>query len=110
MLELFITFSIIFTVLSFSSIRKSKLIPVTSSGILILQTVCVSLIHATENDLTAKICTWAIFFITVCGFLFFAAICLKNWKRYLAISLAGIILLLAEFLFFFRLLIASLST
>ena len=81
-----------------------------SGGILILQTVCVSLIHATENDLTAKICTWAIFFITVCGFLFFAAICLKNWKRYLAISLAGIILLLAEFLFFFRLLIASLST
>ena len=26
-----------------------------SGGILILQTVCVSLIHATENDLTAKI-------------------------------------------------------
>ena len=81
-----------------------------SGGILILQTVCVSLIHATENDLTAKICTWTIFFITFSGLLFFAAISLKNWKRYLAISLAGIILLLAEFLFFFRLLIASLST
>ena len=81
-----------------------------SGGILILQTVCVSLIHATENDLTAKICTLAIFFITFSGLLFFAAISLKNWKRYLAISLAGITLLLAEFWFFFRLLIASLST
>ena len=27
-----------------------------SGGILILQTVCVSLIHATENDLTGKWC------------------------------------------------------
>ena len=81
-----------------------------SGGILILQTVCVSLIHATENDLTAKMCTWAILFITFSGLLFFAAISLKNWKRYLAISLAGITLLLAEFWFFFRLLIASLST
>ena len=81
-----------------------------SGGILILQTVCVSLIHTTENDLTAKMCTLAIFFITFSGFLFFAAISLKNWKRYLAISLAGITLLLAEFWFFFRLLIASLST
>ena len=81
-----------------------------SGGILILQTVCVSLIHATENDLTAKICTWTIFFITFSGLLFFAAISLKNWKRYLAISLAGITLLLAEFWFFFRLLIHSLST
>ena len=81
-----------------------------SGGILILQTVCVSLIHATENDLTAKMCTWAILFITFSGLLFFAAISLKNWKRYLAISLAGITLLLAEFWFFFRLLIHSLST
>ena len=81
-----------------------------SGGILILQTVCVSLIHATENDLTAKICSVAIFFITFSGLLFFAAISLKNWKRYLAISLAGITLLLAEFWFFFRLLSHSLST
>ena len=81
-----------------------------SGGILILQTVCVSLIHATENDLTAKMCTWAILFITFSGLLFFAAISLKNWKRYLAISLAGITLLLAEFWFFFRLLLHSLST
>ena len=81
-----------------------------SGGILILQTVCVSLIHATENDLTAKMCTWAILFITFSGLLFFAAISLKNWKCYLAISLAGITLLLAEFWFFFRLLSASLST
>lgn len=81
-----------------------------SAVILILQTVCVSLIHATENDLTAKMCTLAIFFITFSGLLFFAAISVKNWKRYLAISLAGITLLLAEFWFFFRLLIASLST
>ena len=81
-----------------------------SSGILILQTVCVSLIHATENDLTAKMCTWAILFITFSGLLFFAAISLKNWKRYLAISLAGITLLLAEFWFFFRLLSHSLLT
>ena len=81
-----------------------------SGGILILQTVCVSLIHATENDLTAKICTWAILFITFSGLLFFAAISLKNWKRYLAISLGGITLLLAEFWFFFRLLLHSLST
>ena len=81
-----------------------------SGGILILQTVCVSLIHTTENDLTAKICTWAILFITFSGIMFFAAISLKNWKRYLAISLGGITLLLAEFWFFFRLLIASLST
>lgn len=81
-----------------------------SAAILILQTVCVSLIHATENDLTAKMGTWAILFITFSGLLFFAAISLKNWKRYLAISLAGITLLLAEFWFFFRLLIASLST
>ena len=81
-----------------------------SAAILILQTLCVSLIHATENDLTAKICTWAIFFITFSGLLFFAAISVENWKRYLAISLAGITLLLAEFWFFFRLLIHSLST
>ena len=81
-----------------------------SGGILILQTVCVSLIHATENDLTAKMCTWAILFITFSGLLFFAAISLKNWKRYLAISLAGITLLLAEFWFFFRLLSHSLLT
>ena len=81
-----------------------------SGGILILQTVCVSLIHATENDLTAKICTWVIFFITFSGLLFFAAISVKNWKRYLLISLVGITLLLAEFWFFFRLLIHSLST
>ena len=81
-----------------------------SGGILILQTVCVSLIHATENDLTAKMCTWAILFITFSGLLFFAAISLKNWKRYLAISLAGITLLFAEFWFFFRLLLHSLST
>ena len=81
-----------------------------SAVILILQTVCVWLIHATENDLTAKTCTLAIFFITFSGFLFFAAISLKNWKRYLAISLGGITLLLAEFWFFFRLLLHSLST
>ena len=81
-----------------------------SGGILILQTVCVSLIYATENDLTAKMCTLAIFFITVAGILFFVAISLKNRKHYLAISLAGITLLLAEFWFFFRLLSASLST
>ena len=81
-----------------------------SGGILILQTVCVSLIHATKNDLTAKICSVAIFLITFSGLLFFAAISVKNWKRYLAISLAGITLLLAEFWFFFRLLIHSLST
>ena len=81
-----------------------------SGGILILQTVCVSLIHTTENDLTAKMCTLAIFFITFSGLLFFAAISLKNWKRYLAISLAGITLLFAEFWFFFRLLLHSLST
>ena len=81
-----------------------------SGGILILQTVCFSLIHATENDLTAKMCTWAILFITFSGLLFFAAISLKNWKRYLAISLGGITLLLAEFWFFFRLLLHSLST
>ena len=81
-----------------------------SAAILILQTVCVSLIHTTENDLTAKICSVAIFFITIAGILFFAAISVENWKRYLAISLAGITLLLAEFWFFFRLLIASLST
>ena len=81
-----------------------------SAVILILQTLCVWLIHATENDLTAKIYTWAIFFITFSGLLFFAAISVKNWKRYLAISLAGITLLLAEFWLFFRLLIHSLST
>ena len=81
-----------------------------SGGILILQTVCVSLIHTTQNDLTAKICSVAIFFITFSGLLFFAAISVENWKRYLAISLAGITLLLAEFWFFFRLLIHSLST
>jgi hypothetical protein len=81
-----------------------------SAVILILQTVCVSLIHATENDLTAKICSVAIFFITFSGILFFFAISVKNWKRYLLISLAGITLLLVEFWFFFRLLIASLST
>ena len=80
-----------------------------SGGILILQTVCVSLIHTTENDLTAKMCTLAIFFITIAGLLFFAAISLKNWKRYLAISLAGITLLFAELWFFFRLLLHSLS-
>ena len=87
-----------------------KLVVCISAVILILQTVCVSLIHVTENDLTAKICTWAIFFITFSGLLFFAAISLKNWKRYLLISLAGITLLLAEFWFFFRLLLHSLST
>ena len=81
-----------------------------SGGILILQTLCVWLIHTTENDLAAKICFVAIFFITFSGLLFFAAISLKNWKRYLLISLAGITLLLAEFWFFFRLLIHSLST
>ena len=81
-----------------------------SGGTLILQTLCVWLIHTTENDLTAKICSVAIFFITIAGILFFAAISVKNWKRYLLISLAGITLLLAEFWFFFRLLIASLST
>ena len=81
-----------------------------SGGILILQTVCVWLIHTTENDLTAKTCTLAIFFITFSGLLFFAAISVKNWKRYLLISLAGITLLLAEFWFFFRLLLHSLST
>ena len=81
-----------------------------SGGFLILQTVCVSLIHTTENDLTAKMCTLAIFFITIAGLLFFAAISLKNWKRYLAISLAGITLLFAEFWFFFRFLLHSLST
>ena len=81
-----------------------------SAAILILQTLCVWLLHTAENDLTAKICSVAIFFITIAGILFFAAISLKNWKRYLAISLAGIMLLLAEFWFFFRLLIASLST
>ena len=81
-----------------------------SAAILILQTLCVWLIHTTENDLAAKICSVAIFFITFSGILFFAAISLKNRKRYLAISLAGITLLLAEFWFFFRLLIHSLST
>ena len=81
-----------------------------SGGILILQTVCVCLIHTTENDLAAKICSVAIFFITITGIMFFAAISVKNWKRYLLISLAGITLLLAEFWYFFRLLIASLST
>ena len=81
-----------------------------SGGILILQTVCVSLIHATKNDLTAKICTLAIFFITFSGLLFFAAISLENWKRYLAISLVGIILIILEFLSFFKLLTYSLST
>ena len=81
-----------------------------SAAILILQTVCVSLIHTTKNDLTGRMCTLAIFFITFSGLLFFAAISVKNWKRYLLISLAGITLLLAEFWFFFRLLIASLVT
>ena len=79
-----------------------------SAAILILQNLCVSLIHATENDLTAKICFVAIFFITIAGTLFFAAISLKNWKRYLLISLAGITLLLAEFWFFLCLLSESL--
>ena len=87
-----------------------KLVVYISTAILILQTVCVSLIHTTENDLAAKICFVAIFFITFSGILFFFAISVENWKRYLAISLAGITLLLAEFWFFFRLLIASLST
>ena len=45
-----------------------------SGGILILQTVCVSLIHTTENDFTAKMCTLAIFFITIAGLLFFFSI------------------------------------
>ena len=81
-----------------------------SGGILILQTLCVWLIHTTENDLTAKICSVAIFFITIAGIPFFAAISVKNWKRYLLISLAGITLLFAEFWFFFRLLSHSLST
>jgi hypothetical protein len=81
-----------------------------SGGILILQTLCVWLIHTTENDLAAKICSVVIFFITIAGILFFFAISVKNWKRYLLISLAGITLLLVEFWFFFRLLIASLST
>ena len=87
-----------------------KLVVYISTTILILQTVCVWLIHTTENDLTAKICSVAIFFITIAGILFFFAISVENWKRYLLISLAGITLLLAEFWFFFRLLIASLST
>ena len=87
-----------------------KRVVCVSGGILILQTLCVWLIHTTENDLTAKICTLAIFFITIAGILFFAAISVKNWKRYLLISLAGITLLLVEFWFFFRLLIHSLST
>ena len=87
-----------------------KCVVCISAAILILQTLCVSLIHATENDLTAKMCTLAIFFITITGIMFFAAISVKNWKRYLAISLACITLLPAEFWFFFRLLIASLST
>ena len=81
-----------------------------SAAILILQTVCVWLIHITKNDLTAKICTCTIFFITFSGLLFFFAISVENWKRYLLISLAGITLLLVEFWFFFRLLIASLVT
>ena len=81
-----------------------------SAVILILQTLCVWLIHTTENDLVAKICSVAIFFITIAGILFFFAISVKNWKRYLLISLAGITLLLAEFWFFFRLFIHSLST
>jgi len=79
-----------------------------SAAILILQTVCVSLVHATENNLTAKICFVAIFFITFSGLLFFAAISLKNWKRHLLISLAGITLLLAEFWLFLCSLSASL--
>ena len=87
-----------------------KCVVCISAAILILQTLCVWLIHTTENDLTAKICIWAIFFITIAGILFFAAISVKNWKRYLLISLAGITLLLAEFWFFFRLLSHSLST
>ena len=87
-----------------------KCVVCISAAILILQTLCVWLIHTTENDLTAKMCTLAIFFITVAGILFFVAISLKNRKHYLAISLAGITLLLAEFWFFFRLLSASLST
>ena len=48
-----------------------------SAVILILQTVCVSLIHTTENDLTAKICSVAIFFITIAGILFFSQSALK---------------------------------
>ena len=87
-----------------------KCVVCISAAILILQTVCVWLIHTTENDLTGRMCTLAIFFITIAGILFFFVISLENWKRYLLISLAGITLLLAEFWFFFRLLIHSLST
>ena len=87
-----------------------KLIFAISAVFLIMQTICVTLIHSTESNLLGKILSLLIFFITFSGLLFFAAISLENWKRYLAISLAGITLLLAEFWFFFRLLIASLST
>ena len=87
-----------------------KLIFAISAVFLIMQTICVTLIHSTESNLSGKILSLLIFFITVSGTLFFVAISLHNWKRYLAISLAGITLLLAEFWFFFRLLIASLST
>ena len=81
-----------------------------SGGIWILQTICVTLIHSTESDLLGKILSLLIFFITVSGTLFFVAISLHNWKRWLVISLVGIILIILEFLSFFKLLIYSLST
>ena len=87
-----------------------KLIFVISAVFLIMQTICVTLIHSTESDLLGKILSLLIFFITVSGTLFFVAISLHNWKRWLVISLVGIILIILEFLSFFKLLTYSLST
>ena len=89
---------------------SKNIVSVSSAAILLLQTVCVTLIHITENESLGKIFSILIFLITISGSVFFVAISCHNWKRYLAISVAGIGLLFLELLSFFRLLIDSLST
>ena len=108
--EFFTVLTIIFAGISLLNFKKSKRLSVASAGILILQTICVSLINTTESELLGKIFSLLIFFITISGSVFFVAISCYNWKRWLAISLAGIVLIILEFLSFFRLLIDSLST
>ena len=108
--EIFTALTIVFAGVSLLNFKKSKRLSVISAGILILQTICVALIHSTDSDLLGKIFSLLIFFITVSGTLFFVAISCHNWKRWLVISLAGIILIILEFLSFFQLLIYSLST
>ena len=108
--DFFTVLTIIFAGISLLNFKKSKRLSVISAGILILQTICVSLIHTTDSELLGKIFTLLIFFLTISGSVFFVAISCHNWKRWLAISFAGIILIILEFLSFFQLLIDSLTT